>query len=207
VLPPNAHTAELLRLPKEAHNMVMPSVEPTADLMTAEELERLSLPGKSTELVRGRLVVREPPGTRHGAVAANLCYFVTEFVRRNQLGAVFAQDTGFKLESNPDTVRAPDVAYLAQERTGYVKPRGYAEVAPDLVAEIVSPDDRPGEVLAKVAAWLEAGTKLVWVIDPQRVEGRVYRRDGSVTVIGSEGSIDGEDVLPGFACAVRDILS
>jgi Uma2 family endonuclease len=179
----------------------------TEHLMTAEELERLDLPGKSTELIRGHLVVREPPGTRHGIIAANLCYFVTDFVRRNQLGVVSAQDTGFKIETNPDTVRAPDVAFLSKDRVGAVAHRGYAPVTPDLVAEIVSPDDRPGELLAKVAAWLEAGTKLAWVIDPERAEARVYRADGSGATIGIEGSIDGEDVLPGFSCALSEVLS
>ena len=187
--------------------MAVPSVKQTQNLTTAEELERLDLPGKSTELIRGHLVVREPPGTRHGIIAATLCYFLADFVRRNQLGAVSAQDTGFKIETNPDTVRAPDVAYLSKDRMSAVARRGYAPVAPDLIAEIVSPDDRPGELLAKVAAWLEAGTRLAWVIDPERTVARVYRADGSMATIGLEGSIDGEDVLPGFSCALSEILS
>ncbi len=175
--------------------------------MTAAELERLDLPGRATELIRGHLVVRETPGTRHGVIAANLCYFLTDFVRRHRLGVVSAQDTGFKIETNPDTVRAPDVAYVSRERVGAITPRGYAHVAPDLVAEIVSPDDHAGELLAKVAAWLNAGTKLIWVIDPERAEARVYRADGSMATIGSEGLIDGEDVLPGFSCPLREVLS
>lgn len=187
--------------------MAVPSMKHTENLMTAEELEHLDIPGKSTELIRGHLVVREPPGTRHGIIAATLCYFLTDFVRRNQLGVVSAQDTGFKIETNPDTVRAPDVAYLSKDRMGAVARRGYAAVTPDLVAEIVSPDDRPGELLAKVAAWLEAGTRLAWVIDPDRAEARVYRPDGSVATVGIEGSIEGEDVLPGFSCPLREILS
>lgn len=139
--------------------MAMPA-QSIPELMTAEELEHLHLPGKSTELVRGRLLVREPPGTRHGRIAAILAYFITDFVRRNRLGVVFAQDTGFKIQSNPDTVRAPDVAFLAQERVDLVPDRGYAALTPDLLAEIVSPDDRPGELLAKIAqlarGWNEA---------------------------------------------------
>jgi len=85
--------------------------------------------------------------------------------------------------------------------------RGYAPVAPDLAAEVVSPDDRPGEVLSKVGAWLGAGTKLVWVVDPDREEVRVYRPDGSLTIASADDSIHGEDVLPGFTCSVREILS
>lgn len=185
--------------------MAMPA-QSIPELMTAEELAHLNLPGKSTELVRGRLQVREPPGTRHGRIAATLAYFVTDFVRRNRLGVVFAQDTGFKIHSNPDTVRAPDVAFLAQDRVDQVPDRGYASLTPDLLAEIVSPDDGPGELLAKIAQWLEAGTKLVWVIDPRSAEARVYRPDGSLTIIGPDGALDGEDVLPDFTCALMDIL-
>ncbi|MGH7696173.1 MAG: Uma2 family endonuclease [Gemmatimonadaceae bacterium] len=186
--------------------MTLPLVKQTA-LMTAEELERVDLPGKVTELIRGQLIVREPPGTRHGMIAATLCIIVGTFVRREKLGAVFAQDTGFKIESDPDTVRAPDVAYLSTASLGAVTRRGYAAIAPDLAAEVVSPDDRAGDVLSKVATWLSAGSRLVWVVDPDREEVRVYRPDGSATIVAGDGSIGGEDVLPGFTCSVRDILS
>src|SRR5437867_8191856 len=166
----------------------------------------MSMPGKQVELVRGQLVVREPSGTWLGAIAANLAYLLGDFVRRHGLGLVFAQDTGFKIGSDPDTVRAPDVAFVARERTGLIRSRGYAELAPDLLAEILSPDDRPAEVLAKVADWLAAGTTIVWVLDPERREARVYRQDGSLSVFGSDGSLDGEDVLPGFTCPLKDVL-
>jgi Uma2 family endonuclease len=71
-------------------------------------------------------------------------------------------------------------------------------MAPDLAVEVLSPDDRPGEVLEKVADWLKAGCRLVWVVDPERRLARIYRADGSETHITHEGSLDGEDVLPGF---------
>ncbi|HEX5438285.1 MAG TPA: Uma2 family endonuclease [Gemmatimonadaceae bacterium] len=128
--------------------------------MTSEELEMLYIPGKRTELLRGQLVVREPPGTEHGRISASLAYFIIAYVRQHGLGEVFAQDTGFKIESGPDTVRAPDVAFLARDRAGQVPRRGHAPVAPDLIVEIVSPGDAPSEVLAKVAAWLGAGVRL-----------------------------------------------
>src|SRR5437762_9634877 len=84
--------------------------------LTADEIARFEQPGRATELVRGRLVVREPPSTEHGRIQANLAYFVTDFVRRHRLGVVFGQDTGFKIEFAPDTVRGPDVAFVASER-------------------------------------------------------------------------------------------
>jgi len=179
----------------------------TSDALTATDVERISLPGKVVELIRGRLFVREPPGTHHGAIAAKLAYLLSEFVHRRALGIVFAQDTGFKIASDPDTVRAPDVAFVARERADRIPARGYAELAPDLLAEILSPDDRPAEVLAKVADWLGAGTKLVWVVDPERREARVYRRDGSLSVLRESEALDGEDVLPGFTCALERVFS
>ena len=178
----------------------------TPALLTAEDVERISLPGKQVELVRGQLIVREPPGTYHGVIAANLAYFLTVFVRQHGSGTVFAQDTGFKIASDPDTVRAPDVAFLRRERAGVIQARGYAAAAPDLLAEILSPDDRPADVLAKVADWLAAGTKIVWVVDPDRREARVYRQDGSLSVLGNDDALDGEDVLPGFTCPLKDVL-
>jgi len=174
--------------------------------LTAADVERLSLPGKRVELVRGRLVVREPPGTRHGAIAANLAYYLSDFARRRGAGIVLAQDTGFKIAADPDTVRAPDVGFLTRERVTQVPERGYAALAPDLVAEIVSPGDAPTELLAKIADWLGAGSRLVWVIDPERTEARIYRKDGSVRVLSATGELDGEDVLPGFVCPLKDVL-
>ncbi len=176
-------------------------------LLTAADVERLSLPGKQVELVRGQLVVREPPGTWHGAVAAKLAHYLSAFVLPRGLGLVFAQDTGFKIASDPDTVRAPDVAFVARERLGLIHARGYAALSPDLLAEILSPDDRPGEVLAKVADWLAAGTRLVWVIDPERAEVRVHRQDGSLSLLREMDDLDGEDVLPGFRCPLRSVLA
>ena len=175
-------------------------------LMTAEELLRLDVRDKSTELVRGRLVVREPPSTYHGRVQSNLNFRVGGFVHAHRLGAVFGQDTGFKIASNLDTVRAPDLAFVSRERAMLISPRGYAALAPDLVAEILSPDDRPGEVLEKVGEWLEAGVQIVWVIDPGRKVARVYRSDGSVTLVASDGGLDGERLLPGFSCALGELF-
>ena len=175
-------------------------------VLTAEDLEQIRLPDKRTELVHGRLVVREPPSTEHGRIQANLAYFVTDHVRRNELGAVFGQDTGFRIASHPDTVRGPDLAFVSRERAAELPRRGYAALAPDFVAEILSPDDRPGEYLAKVAQWLEAGTRLIWVIDPQRAEARVYRGDGGLTIVGEDERLDGETVFPGFSCPLADVL-
>jgi len=179
-------------------------LESPPDLMTAEDLLHSDVPHKSTELLRGRLIVREPPSTYHGLVAARLLVFLGGHVYANALGVVCSQDTGFKIASHPDTVRAPDLAFILKARQHAIGPRGYAELAPDLVAEILSPDDRPGEVLSKVGDWLSAGVRLVWVIDPIRRDARVYRADGSLSTVEAAGELSGEDVVPGFTCRLAD---
>lgn len=180
----------------------MPATAP----LTADELLHLAIPGKSLELLRGVLVVKEPPGFLHGAVAARLANLITNHANERSLGMVLAAETGFQLASDPDTVRAPDVAFLRSERVPQPLPRGYAALAPDLVVEVLSPNDRPGEVLAKVGDWLSAGARLVWVVDPVARRVRVYRADGSDAHLGEHDAFDGEDVLPGFRCQVTSLF-
>lgn len=175
-------------------------------LMTAEELLATSPPNKRTELVRGVLVVREPAGFRHGAVSAVLTSLLRDHVARHRLGLVVAAETGFLLAREPDTVRAAAVAFVRRERIPNPEPLGYAPLAPDLVVEVLSPSDRPGETLAKVGEWLSAGSRLVWVVDPVRRLARVYRADGSETVLQETESLDGEDVVPGFSCRLGENL-
>jgi Uma2 family endonuclease len=175
-------------------------------LLTAEELLRLNLPNKRTELVRGVLVVREPAGYVQGDIAMRLGAAIHSYVDAHGLGRVFAAETGFTLARKPDTVRAPDVAFISNERLPDSPPRGFAELAPDLAVEVLSPDDSPGEILEKVADWLKAGTHLVWVVDPRRVTARVYRADGSGSILGERDAFDGEALLPGFSCALDSIL-
>src|SRR5206468_11655210 len=96
------------------------------------------------------------------------------YVKDSDAGTVLAAETGFKLQTDPDTVRAPDVAFVSRRREPPPHATGFADLAPDLVAEVLSPDDRPAEVLAKVADWLSAGTRLAWGGDPLGRAGRVY---------------------------------
>jgi Uma2 family endonuclease len=175
--------------------------------LTAEELLRLNLPHKRTELVRGALIVREPAGARHGDVAMRLALEIATHVKSRGLGRVFAAETGFTIARDPDTVRAPDVSFVGRARLPEPVPAEFLELAPDLAVEVLSPNDRPGEVLAKVADWLTAGTALVWVVDPERREARAYRADGTTAVVTAEGALDGEGVLPGFACPLAAVLS
>jgi Uma2 family endonuclease len=183
----------------------VPPMTPQA-LMSADELLHLNLPNKRTELVRGVLVVREPPGGRHGRITAELARVIANHVVDRALGTVYAGDTGFTLARGPDTVRGPDVAFVGKSRVPAHDPVGYIELGPDLVVEVVSPASRPAEVLAKVADWLRAGTRLIWLIDPLRRVARVYRADGSESLVAEDQTLEGEDVLPGFSLNLKTIL-
>jgi Uma2 family endonuclease len=176
------------------------------ELMTAEQLLEVNIPGKQVELVRGRLVVKEPPGYRHGDITARLAFELMQYVRAQDLGQVLVGDPGFTLARNPDTVRGPDIAFVQRARVPDPLPAAFAEFAPDLAVEVRSPHDRPGETLAKIADWLDAGTRVVWVIDPARRQARVYRHDGTEAVLSETDALRGEDVLPGFSCAIAAIL-
>jgi len=182
----------------------VPQMTPPA-LMTADELMHVYIPDKRIELVKGVLVVRELPGLRHARVTLDLALRLGPHVRAAGLGQVYAE-AGFKLATDPDTVRGPDVAFIGKHRLLDPEPAGFTDVAPDLVVEVLSPSDRPGAVLTKVADWLSAGTRLVWVLDPARRLARVYRHDGSEQILTADESLDGEDVVPGFTCPLGEIL-
>jgi Uma2 family endonuclease len=178
----------------------------SSPLITADELLHLRLPDKRTEVVKGVLVVRQPAGARHGRISVELTRRIANHVDALRLGAVYATETGFTLARSPDTVRAPDVAFVRRKRLPEPEPIGFPDFAPDLVVEVLSPGDRPGEILAKVGDWLSAGTTLVWVVDPERRLARVYRHDGTETLVSAADALDGEDVLPGFSCALAAIV-
>jgi Uma2 family endonuclease len=165
--------------------------------MTAEELLELPDDHMRHELVEGELRTMAPAGEGHGWVAMAIGSKVFDHVEQQRLGRVYAAETGFILRRRPDTVRAPDVAFVAADRLP-AKGRGFAELAPDLVVEVVSPSDRASEVAEKAEMWLDAGVRLVWVVDPQARLAAVHHPGGLVTVLRQDGVLDGEDVLPGF---------
>ncbi|HYW30519.1 MAG TPA: Uma2 family endonuclease [Gemmatimonas sp.] len=175
--------------------------------VTAEELFGYEIPGKRVELVRGQLVVREPASFHHGELSLRIGVALANHLERERQregwprmrGRLATADPGFTLARRPDTVRAPDVAYVSRERFSGPMPDGYPELAPDLAVEVRSPGDRAGELLAKVGDWLSAGTQLVWVVEPARGTVTVYRADGSVRVCSSGDVLEGEALLPGFS--------
>ena len=174
--------------------------------LTANELLHLNLPNKRTELVRGSLVVREPAGGEHGTIAGRIFLRIATHVETHDLGIALAAETGFTLFTKPDTVRAPDAAFIASRRVPDPLPTGYFPFAPDLAVEVLSPGDTAREVDDKVADWLTAGTSLVWCIDPRARAARVHRADGSVAAIAPGEALDGEHVLPGFTLELSAVF-
>lgn len=174
--------------------------------MTAEELLALGDIGRC-ELVEGELLRLSPGGFEHGTVAMQIGSMIAEYVDRHHLGLVTAAETGFRIARNPDTVRAPDAGFVTASRVSAMPRRGFFEGAPDLAVEVVSPDDRWSEVTAKAAAWVQAGTKLVWVVDPPNRTITVYAPSLSVRVLGEQDTLEAGDVIPGFRVAVSEVFS
>lgn len=178
-----------------------------AKLVTADELLAMPDDGFRHELIKGELRRMAPTGDEHGQVAMELASALHRHVKRNKLGNVYAAETGFKLESDPDTVRAPDIAFVRAERVQETGPlAGYRFGAPDLVVEVLSPSDRMREVAEKVGAWLEAGARMVWVVSPTRRSIGVYRSPTDVVVLTEKDMLDGGDVVPGFQILVAEIF-
>ena len=176
--------------------------------MTAEELAELPADAWRHELIEGELRTMAPAGDQHGLVAVNITYLVVDHVRKNTLGRCHIAETGFVLRRDPDTVRAPDLAFTRTERLPDQPTKSFSDIVPDLVVEVVSPSDRASEVTKKALVWLQAGVRLVWVIDPE-AEVVTVHRDGDVIGLlqGPDAVLSGEDVLPGFEARLADIFA
>lgn len=168
-----------------------------------EGLARLPKDGRKYELVDGEIQV-SPAGYRHGLVIIRLIGRLWGFVAERKLGDVLDSSTGFRLPSG--NVRSPDLSFVATGRVLGDPPKGFAEFAPDLAVEVLSPGDDPRQVMDKVGEYLRAGVRLVWVIDPEERRAAAYRSPSNVQDLREDGVLDGEDVIPGFRCALKDLL-
>jgi Uma2 family endonuclease len=174
---------------------------------TAKEFSLLPDDGKRYELVRGALVCMAATGGQRGIFASRLDHRLRSFVEAHDLGEVCTAETGFRLTENPDTVRAPDVSFITQERIASQGiPEGYWPFAPDLAVEVISPRDRFDEVLTKVQEYLRAGTRLVWVFHPRTKTVTLYRANSEVQLLQGDEELSGEDVVPGFHCRVMEFF-
>ena len=179
----------------------------TTQLMTADELLKLPRGRFRYELIKGELITMSPAGSEHGAIVVNLTVLLGQHVKANMLGIVFGAETGFKIAENPDTVLAPDVAFISREHVPESGiPKKYWSGAPDLAVEVLSPGDTTREVEKKVDEWLAAGARLVWTVNPGRKSVTVHRAPKDSFTVSENDELDGEDVVPGFRCRVSDIF-
>ncbi len=175
--------------------------------MAAAEFACLPRTDGRDELEAGR-VVREPlPGHRHARIATRIAVLLARFVDERQAGVVFGDHAGYVVARDPDTVRGPDASFVTRERyAAHPASDPYLDGAADLTVEVLSPSDRPGRVAVRVAEYLAAGTRLLWLVDPERETVIVYR-PGAIPVVRRRGDlVDGADVLPGFDVAVADLF-
>ena len=173
--------------------------------MTAEELIRLPDDGLRHELIKGQHLTMPPPSPEHGAVMTNVAVLLHQHVRAHHLGKVITGDAGFKLESDPDTVLGPDVAFITQERIAGISTQ-YFPGAPALVVEVLSPGDRKAKVDGKVNMWLEAGAAVVWLINPKTRTVEIRKADGPNELLTLEDELTGDDIIPGFSCRVAELF-
>lgn len=148
-----------------------------------------------------------PAGYEHGQLAVRITWRLAQHVETHRLGVVFAAETGFLIATEPDTVRAADVAFVAQSRIEKVgRVAGYWPGAPDLVVEVVSPNDRYADVEEKTTDWLAAGTRMVLIVNPRRRIVTVYRSLRAITILTAGDTLSGDDVVPGWQALVGDIF-
>ena len=175
-------------------------------LVTAEELIALPDDCHRYELVRGELIQMAPPGLSHGRFAGCFIHSLWSHVEARSLGQVYPE-TGYRLSSNPDTVRAPDASFISRDRLAEVgETDGYWPGAPDLAVEVISPNDRYTDVEAKVSEWLDAGTRMVIVVNPRRRSVRVHRSPTEVDDLVEGDAIEGGDVVPGWSMPISGLF-
>ena len=180
----------------------------TTTRVTADQLLQMPDDGYRYELVAGELRKMTPAGWRHGTGGGNLHALLGYHVMQHKLGRVLGADPGFLLSRDPDTVRAPDIAFISQQRLeGELPTEAFWPGAPDLAVEVVSPGDPTGEVDEKVKSWLDAGAKIVWVVNPKWRSVTVYRTATDIKTLTENQELAAEDLVPGFRCRVGDIFA
>lgn len=175
--------------------------------MTADELLHMPPDEFKYELVKGILRKMSPSGQKHGKVAGRIFLSMALHVKTNRLGEVYAAETGFKIASDPDTVRAPDAAFVTQQRVeqaGDVE--GFFPGPPDLAVEVISPSDSYTEVEEKVLEWLESGCRMIVVANPRKAILTVYRSLNEIKALTETDVLNGEDVVPGWILPVKGIF-
>jgi Uma2 family endonuclease len=174
--------------------------------ITADELLAMGDIGRC-ELIYGELVMMSPAGLPHGVVAMRIGSFLREFVDARDLGLVLAAETGFKVETDPDLVRAPDASFVRKDRLPSTLPHAFFDGVPDLAVEVVSPDDSKREVAEKVNMWLAHGTTSCWVADPETLTITIYRTGKQPVRLTTKDEVRDEPTLPGFVMPVAPVFA
>lgn len=179
---------------------------PSTRLVTAEDLEKFPRDDNRYELVEGRLVPMSPVGYQHARVVTRLLVLLEEHVRERNTGTALTE-LGFKLAARPDTVRAPDIAFIRSDRMPSTETCGFIAGPPDVAIEVLSPDDRPRQMREKVEEYLAHGVPLVVVVAPDRRSVTCHRRLTPPIELSSDDDVlDLGDVVAEFRCCLRDIF-
>ena len=175
--------------------------------LTADDLLRMDADGLRGELIRGVFCETMPPGKIHAFVASKLGFLLQTFVFPRRLGVVTSK-IGVWIERDPDTVRAPDIAFFSIEKEppGAETARGFSTAVPDLVVEVASPSDTTAAMREKALMWLRHGARMVWNVHPDSRTVDVYRPNRTIITLAEGEALDGCDVIPGFACGVSEIF-
>lgn len=182
-------------------------VRAATEQITAGDFFAMADEAGVAELVRGEVTRLTPAGGEHGVVAARLLARLLTYVESEGLGYVFAAETGFVLATDPDTVRAPDLAFLSHQRLGgRVIPRAFVPLAPDLAVEVVSPSESAEAVQEKLRDYFAAGTRLVWVLFPALGSAHAYSSPIEVQILEGEDRLSGGEVVPGFSCRLVELF-
>ena len=187
-------------IPKNGYEQAAISLAPLETDMTLEEFLESDL--ERYEYVKGELIPMPPPSGEHGDISSNVQWYLYSHVRANQLGRVYTSDTGFLIG---DRMLMPDVAFVALARLPDDRRKAFS-ISPDLAIEIVSPTDIQYRVIEKAFVYLDAGTRLVWVIEPVGQTVTVYRSKTDIKTLTYEDTLTGEDVVEGFSCQVAQLF-
>jgi Uma2 family endonuclease len=176
-------------------------VEAEKRLITGEELLAMSDIGPC-ELVEGELIQMSPVGDTHGAIELNIGAELRDFVREHDLGVVRVGEVGIYISRNPDTIRAADVLFIAKENYAGRRSKGFLDIAPDLVVEVLSPSDTWHRVNQKLQEYFNIGVKMIWVVDSLDPQVYVYRSITDVRYFTGNDKLPGDEILPGLDLAV-----
>lgn len=185
---------------QEIHEVEQGIRPPESVKMTLEEFLEHDIEGY--EYANGELVPMPPPSREHGEISVNVIHYLYSYVYQNKLGRLYTAETTFQVG---ERTAKPDVAFVTTAQLTGDKTKGFS-IPPDLAIEVVSPSDVQSRVAEKALAYLNAGTRLVWVLEPVTRTVTVYRSEIDIETLTREATLTGEDVAPGFTCPVAHLF-